>query len=231
MAQSQEKTALHAELLKETAHWNENKELQSALGGLVSEMHEELQRTVATSEVLKAMDVEQAQRAQAYHFKSKVAAAIGGLQIAPDDPMNAVKEQLLREIAKRDALDAEESEQYRRTIEAFKDEVNNEVRRSVASKEAENAVAVETAQRITRDRFHEIGEQLRKTVSQKEADAAMEVEKSQRIQSDFFKKMVLGHLSTNQANAQDNGLSNSLRSELLKEIASPRATPLSSPQK
>ena len=57
-----------------------------------------------------------------YYFKAKVASAIGELT-EKSDPMNAVKEELLREIAQRDALDAQESEQFRRTLEAFKHEV------------------------------------------------------------------------------------------------------------
>jgi len=182
---------------------------------------DDVRRTVAKSEAIKAMDAEQAARVHALYFKTHIANRITKTDpgAGPDDPMLAVREALVREVAQKEALMAAEDEQMRRTIEEFKHTVSDEVRRAVAQKEVKAATELEQAQRVTRQRLSAVGEELERTVAQMEALKAMDIEQAQRVQADYFKRMVAGHIATDQELSSANPLLKAVQDQLVAEVS------------
>lgn len=179
---------------------------------------DDVRRTVAQSTALKSMEDEQARQVHTLYFKSCVANLINKCEpVGDDDPMVAVREQLLREVAQKEALLAQENEQMRRTIEEFKHTVSEELRRKVARKSAGDASALEQAQRVVIDNLHEISDEIRRTVAAAGASQAVAVEQAQQIQADYFKRMVAGHLANNQEITKENHMK-AVQDELLAEV-------------
>jgi len=218
--------AVHTELLQKAAveavkREADNEKFARQIRDLMHGVADDVRRTVAQSEAIKAMDAEQAARVHTLYFKTHIANRISKASDAsPDnDPMLAVREQLIREVAQKEARLAEENEQMRRIIEEFKHTVSDDVRRTVAQKEADRATELEQAQRVTTDTFHEISDEIRRTVAAQKADTAMDVEQAQRVQVDYFKRMVAGHIANNQVLAAANPAIASIQQQLLAEVA------------
>lgn len=226
-AQGAALSAVHEELLKkatvdEVKRAADNERYAREIRDLMHGVAEDVRRTVAQSEALKAMDAEQAARVHALYFKTHIANRITQANesgAGPDDPMLAVREDLLREVAQKEVSMAAEDEKMRRTIEEFKHTVSDAVRRTVAQNQARAATELEQAQRVTIDKLHAIGEELRRTVAKQQADAAVDVERAQRIQADYFKRMVAGHIANNQELASANPSLKAVQAQLLAEVA------------
>eukprot|EP00040_Diaphanoeca_grandis_P020989 m.111673 g.111673 ORF g.111673 m.111673 type:complete len:228 (+) comp28137_c0_seq1:56-739(+) len=220
---SPQKKLVHEELLEQSKSWDENKKLQDSFADLFTSVKEDLVRFVAQSEAIKAMTEEQAQQVQSNYFKSMVASKIATSQEGRVDElsemMNSVKEDLLREVAQRDSINAQAQEQERRLYIAAQKEINVEIERSVATSKVRRASELEQHQRTTIDQFHEIGFEIRKVVAQKNAVQAMDVEQTQRVTTDYFKRMVMGHLSKDQSVGNKESGLGAVHAELLKEVS------------
>lgn len=214
---------MHEELLKKAAveavkREADNEKYARQIRDLMHIVADDVRRTVATSDAIKAMNNEQAARIHALYFKQHIANRITKSESGNGkDPMMAVREQLVREVAQKEATMAAENEQMRRMIEEFKHVVSDDVRRAVAQKEADKAAELEQAQRVTVDNLHEISDEIRRTVAAAEANAAMDTEQAQRIQADYFKRMVAGHIANNQELKSANPILEAVHKELVSE--------------
>jgi len=219
---SPEKQEVHNELLELSKTWDSNKKLQDSFAELFTSVKESLVRFVAKSEAIKAMTAEQAQQVQSNYFKSMVAHQINTAQEGQSNEvsemMNSVKEQLLREVAQKEAFIAQSAEQERRTYMMAQKEINLELERTVAENSAKAATELEKHQRMTIDQLHEIGSELRKVVAQKNAKQAMDVEQTQRVTADYFKRMIMGHLMKDQEVSAKPDFA-AVRAQLVKEVS------------
>eukprot|EP00036_Acanthoecidae_sp_10tr_P011588 CAMPEP_0182927172 /NCGR_PEP_ID=MMETSP0105_2-20130417/13390_1 /TAXON_ID=81532 ORGANISM="Acanthoeca-like sp., Strain 10tr" /NCGR_SAMPLE_ID=MMETSP0105_2 /ASSEMBLY_ACC=CAM_ASM_000205 /LENGTH=235 /DNA_ID=CAMNT_0025065103 /DNA_START=43 /DNA_END=750 /DNA_ORIENTATION=+ len=205
--QAAAKDAMQTELVRnaqieEVKREADNERYARAVREMMFDVADDLRRTVAKSEAIKAMSEEQAARAHAVYFKTYIAEFIDktGAAAGADgaDPMLEVREELLREIHSKEADAAIEDEKERRILEQFKHEISDGIRRSVAQQQARLAVEVEKAQRIQQDRMKVVGEELVRAVAAGKADKAAEVEQAQRVQADYFKRMVMGQIAKDQ---------------------------------
>eukprot|EP00035_Acanthoeca_spectabilis_P020038 m.430865 g.430865 ORF g.430865 m.430865 type:complete len:233 (+) comp17221_c0_seq1:627-1325(+) len=220
-----QKEEMQAELLRkahvaEVKREADNEQYTRAIREMMFDVADDLRRTVARSEAMKAMDEEQAARAHSLYFKTYVAEFIAkSTEGKPaDDPMVEVREELLREIGRKEAEVATKDEQYRRVMADFKHEISDEIRRAVAQQQARRDVEVEKAQRIQQERMASVGEELRRTVAASEVDKAAEVEQAQRVQADYFKSMVMGQISKNDELSASPSMK-AVQQALLSEIA------------
>lgn len=224
MATAAALSLVHEEMLRKTAvdavkREADNEKYARQVRDLMHVVADDVRRSVARSEAAKAMDDEQAARVHAVYFKSCIANRINRCTpMESDDPMLNVREQLLRDVAQKQALLAEENEQLRRIVEEMKHTIADDVRRAVARKSVDGAAELEQAQRITIENLHEISGEIRRTVSANEANAAMDTEQMQRMQADHFKRFIAGHIGTNQQKEHSNAMA-AVQAELLQGVS------------